>query len=72
MSSFELLVPLICMTPDAIAKEPAKNDGKAAAPAAEKAWDGSLSADEIAAEAALQKNYNEKGVRPQADGASSK
>ncbi len=54
------------MTPDAIAKEPAKNDGKAAAPTTEKAWDGSLSPDEIEAEAALQKNYNEKGTRPEA------
>lgn len=54
------------MTPDAIAKELAKNDGTSATPAGTKAWDGSLSPDEIEAEAALQKNYNEKGTRPEA------
>lgn len=32
-----------------------------------KPWDGSLSPDEIEAEAALQKNYNEKGTRPVAE-----
>ncbi len=32
-----------------------------------KPWDGSLSPEEIEAEAALQKNYNEKGTRPVAN-----